>query len=67
MGKPYIDIQGTAIVKDIMRPEEKYAVIRFLKRGWTQDSYFRLEGEIFSSKGVVAYRFHGKWSESVTL
>lgn len=44
MGNPYIDIEGTATLKDMKKPNEKYAVINFHKRGWTANSYFNVDG-----------------------
>jgi hypothetical protein len=34
VGTPYIDIEGTATLRDLKNPE-KYATIKFHKRGWT--------------------------------
>ena len=66
MGQPYIDIESTAILRDLKKPEKR-AVIQFHKRGWTQASYFKLDGVIYSDKDEVAYTFEGKWNDSITL
>jgi hypothetical protein len=34
-GSPYIDVEGTAILKDLSKPEDKYATVKYHKRGWT--------------------------------
>jgi hypothetical protein len=66
MGTPYIDINSTAILKNISRPNESYAEVKYHGRGWTQNSYFKVEGKIYKGKEVVI-TFEGKWNESVSM
>ncbi len=66
LGQPYIDIEGTAVLKDLKKPDKR-AVIKFHKRGWTQDSTYKLEGAVFSDKDNCVYTFEGKWNDSIVL
>jgi hypothetical protein len=70
IGNPYLDLSGKSTIKNMMKPQE-YCELEFHKRGWSASSYFRVEGEIFSSgcgkKDTPFYRIEGKWSESATL
>lgn len=70
IGTPYLDLGGTSTIKNLNKPNE-ICVVEFHKRGWSESSYFRVEGEIFVNGGqkkeTPVYRLEGKWSESVTL
>jgi Oxysterol-binding protein len=66
MGTPYIDINSTAFLRNISKPKEKYAEIKYHGRGWTANSYFRVEGKVYVDSELVI-TFEGKWSESVTM
>jgi hypothetical protein len=66
MGTPYIDINSTALLKNLSKPKEKYAKIKYYGRGWTANSYFRVEGKVYLND-EVAITFEGKWSESVSM
>jgi hypothetical protein len=67
MGSPYMEIEGTAHLRDVKRPLEKYAECRFYKRGWTQGSHHHIEADVYSAKGVIAFKIAGKWSDEVTI
>ena len=41
--------------------------MEFFKRGWTSGNSFRLEGEVYNSKGEAVLKIEGKWSESISL
>ncbi len=70
IGTPYLDLGGTATIKNLSKPNE-ISSIEFHKRGWSESSYFRIEGVIYANGGqkkeVPVYLLEGKWSESVTL
>jgi hypothetical protein len=54
------------VLKDLKKPDKR-AVIKFHKRGWTQDSTYKLEGAVFSDKDNCVYTFEGKWNDSIVL
>lgn len=67
VGTPYIDIEGTATLRDLKNPE-KYATIKFHKRGWTsQTNNFKVEGFVYRTKDDLAYTFTGKWNDHLAL
>jgi hypothetical protein len=66
IGTPYVDIGGKSVIKSLNRPGE-YCEIEYYKRGWTSGNSFRLEGEVFNSKGEVVYKIEGRWNESIFL
>jgi oxysterol-binding protein 1 len=41
--------------------------VKFTRRGWSEDTYFKVEGEVFSAPGKVEYRITGKWNSTVQL
>ena len=49
-----------------MKPSEKYSVIKYHPRGWTQGSYFHIEAEVYCGKSIV-FKLEGRWSEAITL
>jgi len=66
MGTPYIDINSSAVLKNLSRPTESFAEIKYHGRGWTQNSHYKIDGKIYKGKDVVI-TFEGKWSESVSM
>jgi hypothetical protein len=62
IGTPYLDFGGNAYVRNKACPNELYAEITFHKRGWSQESYYRFEGSVYSAAGKVAYRIEGRWN-----
>ncbi len=70
IGTPYLDLGGTSTIKNLSKPNE-YCNLEFHKRGWSESSYYKVEGEIFNNgngkKGSPVYRIEGKWSESAVL
>jgi hypothetical protein len=67
VGSPYIDIEGTAVLRDLKNPE-KQATIKFHKRGWTSaTNNFKVEGSVYRAKDDVAFTFAGKWNDHLTL
>ena len=67
IGTPYLDLQGKLYLRNIDRPDDRFAIVEFFKRGWSQNSYFKVTADVYSSATEIAYRLEGKWSESVTL
>ena len=55
------------MLRDSAKPNDKFAVINYHKRGWISGSDHQLDGLVYSSKGKVAFKFEGKWSQSVIL
>ena len=69
IGTPYLDLGGTSTIKNMQKPNE-HCVLEFHKRGWSESSYFKLDGEIYNTgtkKSSPVYRIEGKWSESAVL
>ena len=67
IGSPYLEPNTKAYIRNMACPNEQYVELDFPKRGWTQDSYFRVAGTVYSSQGVPAYRIEGKWNTAVYL
>lgn len=67
IGSPYLDPQGKGYVRNLACPNEQYVELDFPKRGWSEDTYFRVSGSVYSSPGVVAYKIDGKWNKSIYL
>ena len=65
IGTPYVDTNGRGYVRNMACPKEQYVDVKFTKRGWSQSSYFKLEGDVFSAAGKVAYRITGKWNSQI--
>ncbi len=67
IGTMYMDLGGTSTIKNLSRPNE-ICQLEFHTRGWSQSSYYRVDGEIFANGGqkkeVPVYRLEGKWNES---
>jgi hypothetical protein len=67
VGSPYVDIEGTATLRDLKNPE-KYAIIKFHKRGWTSAANnFKVEGFVYRGKDDLAFSFAGKWNDHLVL
>ena len=71
IGNLYLDLSGKSTIKNMNNPSE-YCELQFYKRGWSQDSYFRVDGDIFDSssvgkKATPVFKIDGKWTESVSL
>jgi hypothetical protein len=70
IGTPYLDLGGTSVITNLNRPKE-VCHLEFHKRGWSESSYFKVDGEIYAGGGAkkdpVVYRLEGKWSENVHL
>lgn len=58
---------GKGYIRNLSCPTEQYVEIQFHKRGWQASQYYRLNGDVYSAPGVVAYRIEGKWTESIYL
>jgi hypothetical protein len=67
VGTPYIDINSTALLRNISKPDDSYAEVKYHGRGWSGfNSYFRVEGTVFIDKKPVII-FKGKWNDSVSM
>ena len=66
-GSPYMDIEGSGTLRDIKKPLEKYAVVTFYKRGWTGGSDQKVEADVYSAKGKLAFKIEGRWSSELSL
>jgi Oxysterol-binding protein len=55
------------MVLNCAKPKEQYAEIEYFKRGWSESTYHRLQGEVYSAPGKVAYKIEGRWSDTVAL
>ena len=42
-------------------------MLEYHKRGWTSNNSFLVNGEVFSGKNQVVYKFDGNWSQKITL
>lgn len=67
----YLDLSGKSTIKNMGKPQE-YCELQFYKRGWSSDSYFRVDGELFDGtstgkKATPAFKVDGKWSEGLKL
>jgi hypothetical protein len=49
IGQPYMDAGGKSALRNVKCPNEKYVEIEFTKRGWSQSSYYKLEGYVYSN------------------
>ena len=68
MGSPYMEIEGTGTLRDVKKPLEKYATVRYHKKGWIHaNEQHKVEGEVFSAKGQIAFKIEGKWSDEIYL
>lgn len=67
IGTPYLDFDTKGYIRNMKCPTEQYAEIDYHKRGWTQDSHYKVTGTVYSSPGVVAYKIDGKWNHSIYL
>ena len=61
-----MDIKDNATVKCLTRPGE-HGIIHYHERGWNQNSYFRVNAEIFNAKKEVVYKLDGKWNSFIDL
>ncbi|TNV78467.1 hypothetical protein FGO68_gene12858 [Halteria grandinella] len=67
-GKPYIDVEGQALLKDLSDPENKFAIVKFHKRGWTSGQDQQVEIDVYQSKNKQpAFRLEGKWSDEILM
>ncbi|TNV85646.1 hypothetical protein FGO68_gene6666 [Halteria grandinella] len=66
IGSPYLEPDTKAYVKNLKNPDI-HAEIDFHKRGWSQESYYKVSGNVYSSPGVIAYKLDGKWNHSIYL
>lgn len=67
IGSPYLDAGGRGYIRNVSCPTEQYVEITFHKRGWSAGQHHRLNGDVYSAPGVVAYRIEGKWSDTIYL
>jgi hypothetical protein len=67
IGTPYLELHGKSYVYNTARPKEQYGEIEYFKRGWSESSYHRVQGSVFSAPGQVAYKIEGRWSDTVAL
>ena len=67
IGTPYLDVVGKMTIKNMANAKGSYASLEFFKRGWSQSTYQRAQGEVFSGPNQVAYKIEGRWSESMTI
>lgn len=65
-GKPYIDVEGQAVLRDLSRPDVKYATVKFHNRGWTAGSYQNVEITVYDNKQPV-FKLEGKWSGEISM
>ena len=70
IGTMCFDLGGTIVVKNLTRPDE-VCHLTFHKRGWTEASYYLIDGEIYANGGgkkdTPVMRLEGKWNTQVTL
>ncbi len=70
IGTMYFDLGGNTIVRNLTRPNE-VCHLTFHKRGWTEASYYLIDGEIYENGGgkkdTPVMRLEGKWNSQVTL
>ena len=67
IGTPYLEVQGKAYLLNCAKPKEQYAELEYFKRGWSESTYHRVIGSVYSAPGQVAYKIEGRWSDTVTL
>ena len=67
IGTPYLEVSGKAYLYNKACPKERYAEIEYFKRGWSESSYHKLQGSVYSAPGQVAYRIEGRYSKTVNL
>jgi len=65
IGMPYMDAGSHGYVRNVACPNEQYVDVKFHKRGWSENTYFKVEGEVFSAPGKVEYRISGRWNSTV--
>lgn len=51
IGTPYVDLGGPSTIKNMSRPGE-VCNLNFNRRGWSESSYFKVDGEIFVNGGA---------------
>jgi|LauGreDrversion4_2_1035121.scaffolds.fasta_scaffold245760_3 CRISPR/Cas system CMR-associated protein Cmr3 (group 5 of RAMP superfamily) len=70
IGKPYLDLGGESTIKNMQRPGE-ICKLEFHKRGWSESTYYKVDGEIFKNGGgkkdQAIYKIDAKWNKSATL
>jgi hypothetical protein len=60
-----MDAGSHGYVRNNACPNEQYVDVKFHRRGWSENTYFKVEGEVFSAPGKVEYRISGKWNSTV--
>ena len=65
IGTPYVDLGGKSTIRNLSKPHE-YCELEYHRRGWSQASYFRVDGEIYQGKELV-YKIEARWNENATL
>lgn len=51
IGTPYLEVSGKAYLLNTACPKERYAELEFFKRGWSESSYHKVAGAVYSSAG----------------
>lgn len=67
IGTPYLDVDFKSEVRNVANRDTNFAQVQFFKRGWSATSYHRVEGQVYSAPGQIAYKLEGKWSDKVFL
>jgi oxysterol-binding protein 1 len=67
IGEPYMDAGNHGYVRNVASPNKEYVDIKFHKRGWSEKTHSKIEGEVYSAPGKVEYRITGKWNSTVQL
>jgi hypothetical protein len=60
-----MDAGNHGFVRNVACPNEQYVDVKFHKRGWSENSNFKVEGSVYSAPGKVEYRISGKWNSTV--
>jgi hypothetical protein len=63
-GKPYMDVTGKAIIKNLKTKE--HCEIEFHKRGWKGQNH-KVDGQVFNEAGQVMYKLEGSWDKEIVL
>lgn len=66
IGSPYVDLGGKSVIRNCSREGEQ-CVLEYHKRGWTANSAFKADGEIFDSKNKCVYKVEANWSSKFVL
>ncbi len=66
IGSPYVDLGGKSVIRNCTKEGEK-CVLEYHRRGWTSTGAFKVDGEVFNSKGQVVFNIDGNWNSQVVI